>query len=108
MPVCFEVLCIVAFSLSILSSILLNLLLRNNKSNYSKLMKYICLSEAIFIYCEFICELSGINYRFRLNEHCASWDSHSIPCHSLLVGCHGHVQVLDHAHARARSHIHDD
>ena len=54
MPVCFEVLCIVAFSLSILSSILLNLLLRNNKSNYSKLMKYICLSEAIFIYCEFI------------------------------------------------------
>jgi hypothetical protein len=45
--------CIIAFSLSSFSSIALNLLLRNKQSNYSKLMRYICLAEAIFIYGEF-------------------------------------------------------
>lgn len=45
--------CIIAFSLSSFSSIALNLLLRNKQSNYSKLMRYLCLAEAIFIYGEF-------------------------------------------------------
>jgi uncharacterized membrane protein len=45
---------IVAFIMSSLSSIILNLLLRKKQSNYSKLMRYICLSEAIYIYCEFV------------------------------------------------------
>lgn len=49
----FFISCIIAFSLSSFSSITLNLLLRNKQSNYSKLMRYICLAEAIFIYGEF-------------------------------------------------------
>ena len=47
-------LCIIAFVLSSFSSIILNLLLRKKQSNYSKLMRYICLAEAILIYAEFI------------------------------------------------------
>jgi|LauGreDrversion4_2_1035121.scaffolds.fasta_scaffold2351475_1 hypothetical protein len=56
--------CIIAFSLSSFSSIALNLLLRNKQSNYSKLMRYICLAEAIFIYGEFTIIMTVYNKEY--------------------------------------------
>ena len=50
----FFTLCIIAFSLSLISSMILNYLLIKKQSNYSKLMRYICLAEAIYIYGEFV------------------------------------------------------
>lgn len=44
----------ITVSLSVLSLILMNFLLKDKQSNYSKLMKYICLAEAMFIYAEFV------------------------------------------------------
>ena len=50
----FDILWIIAFTLSLFSSILLCLSLRKKKTNYAKLMRYISISEAIFIFVEFI------------------------------------------------------
>ena len=66
----FTILCIVTFSLSSMSSIIMNLLLRKKESNYSKLMRYICISEALFIYCGFIII---IDKEHNTNESFSKW-----------------------------------
>ena len=50
----FSILCCVTFALSTLSSLILYILLQKKQSNYSKLMMYLCLSEALYIFAEFV------------------------------------------------------
>ena len=50
----YDILWIIAFTLSLISSMILYVSLGKKKSNYAKLMRYISISEAIFIFIEFI------------------------------------------------------
>ena len=60
----FKIILYITVSLSILSLLFMNYLLKDKQSNYSKLMNYICLAEAMYIYSEFMIIMTTTNQEF--------------------------------------------